>query len=964
MVVEVGTLQYFFFFFCRTMAEGIKINIYPCTVCQQTFSRASKLAHHMKFHWKEGNRLYGNSLSSKTYPCSLCSKLYYRNGNLLRHLITIHGIGIKDDSQNDDTKLVSFSKCLPESKPQMSVSDESTKLNLIDRHECNICNQKLTQRSSLKSHMRKHTGERPYKCNKCHVSFTFYQCLWNHRQKHSKQKRFQCEVCSMRFTYYQSLWSHYRKHLKSLPQTLCNSKKFVMPHECQKCKKKFRFKSSLQKHMKSKVCRQRAQNPDLISSTCEGEQHDGARQSLRTRGGTVHPCYICKVEFRNYMCLLLHMEKHKTTHNRTTAHQKPYRCNQCPKSFSYSSCLYRHIKAKHRSEGKSAKIEEHMYPSKDVEGTVKFEDNGFGVGALPSSCGPNDDLFSQVTPGRSQTEVKVMANLSCMVCEKVFVTLKKLRKHERNQHSSNRGHKCEKCGKAFQFRSWKERHQKSSHQRAGVHKKLHQHIEKLEIKHTLETVQNSEPMQAVLINDEKELVGDTRSYQKPSIDATEYEQVTKHRSGCRQVLATASRKREVKPCPSNTSERKQSNIKQVLYPVRPLIYSREREMQGEWKKVQQKSFSIKKRRNKGRKRQKVRPKSAQSTEQEVQRVTSESKNIQPKTFNPGRKSGRPLKYSLLCQYCGTTFVWQEDFKIHQQLTMCHLCGEEFYCVNMFCSHANACCTFNLGRNTHKEYREVGVATANENDLEDDMNNQCGVDNYSSRLIQWAKKENGNSIPTSPNLNIDTGEFVGGKEVNTYDTLREGNLALQTSEGGISYPVYDQPSSNCSLAWDRIGELADRVNSRSVDIQRVGENRPVGILPDTTLGYMDDTGNTREVLGSSKNLGVAGSICEGKDREHVDDGRNIRKGDNVHLINDIQIQEMKEYDQSAWNETFQTQNITTTSLVTTVPEGSIIKCVICSKEYSHVIDYTHHVRNHLRGSSTCDIIGKVVFADSS
>ncbi|KAK4294812.1 hypothetical protein Pmani_032589 [Petrolisthes manimaculis] len=1053
------------------MAERTKSDIYPCRVCKQTFSRACKLFQHMKLHtWEEENQLYGDIFTSPgnlwsnsvtniakslpmTHSCSVCCKVYHHKGNLLRHLIAIHGMGINISSlKNNDN---STPKGLTDFKPDVNVTGERTELNLVekvksDKHECNICHQRLTHNSSLKNHMRKHTGERPYKCKQCNASFAYSQCLWNHRQKHTKRKRYQCDICNKRYFYYQSLWTHYRTHSKEKPyqctlcgkeylrvmnlylhirkdhlqsqdnvdnlaislekgndkqrtelvRSYCYCKKSVMPFECQICKKRFRLKITLKKHMKSHVCKQRAQSPDTRVNTHVEEQHGHSRKSPRKIGHKVHSCHICKLEFRNYVCLLLHLEEHVTspvktvpykkrsTHKKANAHWKPYRCNQCSKSYKHSSSLYKHIKKNHSSKEKSVMNSDHIYPREDVNqsvmgkqnqgnveiksslpislpGIINFEENSFGTDE-------SHDLFSQVTSGRSNTEVKVMKNQSCMLQDKVSVTPEQLRKTKGNQHLLHKSYDCEKCGKAFRFMSWKVRHQKSSHKNAGVPWKLQRHTDMKEISqnsvilYKQGTVQNSEVKQTVQINEYKESAVDTKECKQAATEATVdklggvnasvFEQLTEHRDGSKQVTSTTSGEIEVKSFTIGvgqsdyTSRKKQAKLQQVVYQIQPVRNNRE--MGGKWKKVQQESVLSKKRRNEGRKLATLRPESVLSIKQDFQVVPSKSNNTQPKKFSPGGKKGRPRKYPLLCEYCGTTFVWQGDLKIHQLLRTCFLCGEEFSCGNMFCSHATTCSAFYSGRyKDNKEYRDIGVATDDEDQIENGENfNRCENDIYSPRVSHLPPIEERYSIPTSPNLVIDIGEFVDGKEANIYDshlsdTLREGNLASQISEGGISYPLLDDPtnpmpSSSNIVSWDGMNIRTGRMDSKSVDVQKVGKNRSVKIPADANLRYMDGSGNIKEPMESARNVRqVSGNVNEGNNREHfMEDVKDTRKGDQTYHTHEVLMQE--------WTETLQTQGVASSVSVPSTVLGGAIKCVICSKEFFHINEYANHVLLHL------------------
>ena len=95
--------------------------------------------------------------------------------------------------------------------------DGSTKKK---QHVCHFfgCNKVFGKPSLLRTHLRRHMGERPYVCNwlSCGKRFTELDGLWRHRQTHN-EKKFVCKECLKRFKRKDHLNKHQktRTHLKN-----------------------------------------------------------------------------------------------------------------------------------------------------------------------------------------------------------------------------------------------------------------------------------------------------------------------------------------------------------------------------------------------------------------------------------------------------------------------------------------------------------------------------------------------------------------------------------------------------------------------------------------------------------------------------------------------------------------------------------------------------------------------------
>jgi len=152
---------------------------------------------------------------------------------------------------------------------------------LRKKHKCTECRYRCAQKGKLTTHMRTHTGEKPFACIDCDKTFAQNANLKTHMRTHTGAQPFACTVCDKSFSQNANLKTHMRTHTGARPFACIEcAQRFGQqshltthmlqhtgekPHACTECALRFARKHHLTKHLASVH-----DLGDYVCTLCEG----------------------------------------------------------------------------------------------------------------------------------------------------------------------------------------------------------------------------------------------------------------------------------------------------------------------------------------------------------------------------------------------------------------------------------------------------------------------------------------------------------------------------------------------------------------------------------------------------------------------------------------------------------------------------------------------------------------------
>jgi len=356
-------------------------DLYPCSLCELCFTSELCLVSHCEEHKAEERQL--RPKGSKRLVCPTCGRRFNNPRTLAGH------------NCFSATRPFRCSECGRFFRTEARLEFHQQIHEGGSPVVCEHCGKEFSRENNLFDHVRLvHMGEKAHRCEQCGKSFQLKARLIAHQRVHTGERPFVCDICGGKFYDNATLKGHRVTHMD------------VKPFQCDKCGRCFARKTLFKQHVMAHV----------------DEYKQPRMYNCKLCVDAVFPTYAKLVEHRkDAHPSVKAFEDDVTPHN-----TKPFKCEDCGKSFAYRVTLVAHCRNH--------------------------------TGELPFGCEFCEKRFSQkrslVLHRRTHTGEKPFG---CDICGKRFVQSAHLYSHLR-LHTGEKPYQCEVCGDRFRLKDVRDAH--------------------------------------------------------------------------------------------------------------------------------------------------------------------------------------------------------------------------------------------------------------------------------------------------------------------------------------------------------------------------------------------------------------------------------------------------------------------------------------------------------------------------